>query len=331
MVLAALLAGPPTEGVLVSETRPAFASTATVSVVAAVPAAARAGIEAAFAQLERVEWAMNEWRPESPLSLLNARAGQGWVLLPGDLCAALAAAKGGAERSGGLFDPTWAAVSDLWRFDVPDASPPPGLLLRERCPLVDHRGLSLRPAAGGCEARLARAGMRVGLGGLAKGWAVDAAARALRALGHRDFLLQAGGDLYAAGTRAGAPWRVEIRDPRAGPGTALAALDVSDRAFSTSGDTEHAFERGGRRYHHLLDPRTCAPARASRSVTVLARTAVDAEILGKAAFVAGGEEALALAARWEAAIVLVSASGEVLVSPEIAGRLLPPGASARTR
>jgi thiamine biosynthesis lipoprotein len=319
IALAALLATAPS-GVLRAETRPAFGSIATVTVLAAEPALAAAGIEAAFAQLDRVDWAMNEWREGSPLHRLNASAGR-WVALPADLCRVLAVAKEAAERTGGLFDPTWAALSDLWRFDgsgtVPEAA-----ALRARCPLVDHRGLTLRPRGGGCEARLSRPGMRVGLGGIAKGFGLDGAARALRALGLRDFLLQAGGDLYAAGSRGGEPWRVAVRDP-ARPGGALAALDVSDRAFSTTGDDQHAFEAGGRRYHHVIDPRTCAPATASRSVTVLARSAVVAEVVGKAAFVAGGEAALAIAREWEAAVVVVGPAGELRASPELDDRLRP--------
>jgi FAD:protein FMN transferase len=314
---------------LVSETRPTMGSLATVTISAADPGRARAGIEAAFAIFDRVDRSMNEWRPDSPLSELNRGAGQGWVALPGELCEALALAKRGAESTGGLFDPTWAALSDLWRFDRTAAEPPSDAAVDARCPLVGHRGLELRPRAGGrdglpCEARLARRGMRVGLGGLAKGWALDAAVRTLRALGLRDFVVQAGGDLYAAGLRGGAPWTVAIRDPRGGPLDALAALDVSDRAFSTTGDYEHAFEAGGRRYHHVIDPRTCRPASASRAATILARTAVEAEILGKAVFVEGGRAGVARAEARGAAALVVAADGEVIASEEIATRLARP-------
>jgi thiamine biosynthesis lipoprotein len=310
---------------VVSESRPAMGTLATVT-LAGVPAeAAGPGIEAAFAVFARVDAVMNEWRPASPLSRLNADAGRGWVALPPDLCEVLALAKAGAERTGGLFDPTWAALSDLWRFDGATASPPDAARLRAACALVDHRALALRPRrGGGCEGRLARAGMRVGLGGIAKGWALDAAARALRDLGHADFLLQAGGDLYAAGRRGAAPWTVGVRDPRGGRLDAIARASVSDRAFSTSGDSEQAFVAGGRRYHHLIDPRTCEPALATRSVSVLARSAVDAEILGKALFAAGGQDALALAAREGAEAIVVTSSGEVLATPGLRAALPPP-------
>lgn len=317
LVLAALAS--PDEGVVLTETRPAMGTLATVTIAGSRDRAA-AGIEAAFSVFERVEWSMNEWRPDSPLARLNAAAGGGAVPVPGDLCEALLLAREGAERTGGLFDPTWAAVSDLWRFDGAQADLPAPERVRERCALVDHEGLVVRRHEAACEARLARAGMRVGLGGLAKGWALDAAARLLRGLGLRDFLLQAGGDLYAAGTRGGEPWPVAVRDPRGGPLDTLATFAVSDRAFSTSGDYEHAFVASGRRVHHLLDPRTCRPAEASRAVSVLARTAVDAEILGKALFVLGGEAALAEAERAGAEALVVTGAGAVLTTPGLAAR-----------
>lgn len=320
LALALAVAAPSGEPVL-SESRPAMGTLATVTLAGVPEAGARPGIDAAFAVFARVDWSMNEWRSDSPLSLLNARAGHGWVPLPGDLCEVLRLAKRGAIRTGGLFDPTWAALSDLWRFDETAPGPPDPARLRAACPLVNHRGLELRARrGGGCEARLARAGMKVGLGGIAKGWALDAAARALRALGYRDFLLQAGGDLYASGTRGGSPWPVGVRDPRGGRLDAIATVQVSDRAFSTSGDYEQSFEKEGRRYHHLIDPRTCEPARASRAVSVLATSAVDAEILGKALFVAGGRDALALAARLGAEAIVVTASGEVLATPALRAR-----------
>ena len=174
----------------------------------------------------------------------------------------------------------------------------------------------------GCSARLPQAGMALGLGGIAKGWGVDQAAARLRARGARDFLVQAGGDLYAAGR----PWRVAIRDPRGPPGSALAALDVRDAAFSTSGDYERFYEWNGARYHHLIDPRTCEPARASRSATVLARSATEAEILTKAAFVSGE---LSSVEKHGAAAVIVRADGSVLVSESLRGRLIRLGTGAR--
>jgi thiamine biosynthesis lipoprotein len=315
LLLAALTL--PVEGMLRSETRPAFASLATVTIAGVPEERAAAAFDAAFAALARVDWSMNEWRPGTPLADLNAAAGGRWILLPADLCQALAFAKAAATRTEGRFDPTWAALRDLWRFDGERPAPPSDAALAARCPLVDHRALLLRPAPGGCEGRLSRAGMQVGLGGLAKGLALDAAARALRALDVHDFLLQAGGDLYGGGTRGGVPWRVAVRDPRGGPVDPLPGYEVElrDAAFSTTGDYEHAFVAGGRRYHHVIDPRTCRPGEASRAVSVLAPTAAEAEVLGKSLFLSGGEAALAEAARAGARAIVVDADGTIRASP----------------
>ncbi len=92
-------------------------------------------------------------------------------------------------------------------------------------------------------------------------------------------------------------------------------------AFSTTGDYEHAFESGGRRYHHVIDPRTCRPAGASRAATLLARTAVDAEILGKAVFIEGGAAGIARAEAWGALAVVVTGEGKVLASEALRARL----------
>ena len=231
----------PAEGV-VSETRPAMGSVATVTLAGTTPERAAPAIEAAFAVFERVEWSMNEWRAGSPLARLNDAAGRGWVPLPGDLCEVL------SHRQGRGAPHRRTLRSDLGRPVRPVA------LRRERagaagrtrrCARAARSSITVRSSCvpGGTPARHASPGPACasGLGGLAKGWALDAAARALRALGHADFLLQAGGDLYAAGTRGGAPWRVGVRDPRGGPLDELAQVDVRDRAFSTSGDYEHAY------------------------------------------------------------------------------------------
>ena len=178
-------------------------SVATVTLAGTTPERAAPAIEAVFAVFERVEWSMNEWRAGSPLAQLNAGAGRGWLPLPGDLCEVLDREGRGAPNRRTVRPHVGGPVRPLaLRRGAP--RPPARAAVRARCGLVDTGCLQLRPR-GRCERASPRAGMRVGLGGLAKGWALDAAARSLRALGHADFLLQAGGDLYAAGTRGGRP------------------------------------------------------------------------------------------------------------------------------
>ncbi|WP_375765205.1 FAD:protein FMN transferase [Archangium gephyra] len=303
-----------------TETRPMMGTTVTVTLVGGTAEKAREGFDAAFGAFERVNQVMNEWRPDSELSAVNRKAGDGeWVAVPEDLCAALRRGVQGAEETGGLFDPTWAALRGMWRFGT-DLTPalPDAAELKKRCALISYEDLEFAPAADGgapgCGVRLKRAGMQLGLGGLAKGWGVDDAVKKLRGQGFKDFFVQAGGDFYAAGKKAGRPWKVGIRDPRGEPDSVFAVLEVSDAAFSTSGDYENFFVLEGKRYHHIIDPRTCYPATASRSATVLAPSAVDAEVLTKSVFILGGQEGLALAEKYGASAVVVTADNQVRVS-----------------
>jgi thiamine biosynthesis lipoprotein len=317
----------------VREVREMMGTRVTVAIVGVPPEEARRGMEAAFQVFERVDEVMNEWRPQSPLSAINKGAGGAAVAAPEDLCQVIRMGLDGAARTNDLFDPTWAALRDLWRFKegatVPDAA-----ALKARCPLVAWREVEVAPALTGdtgglkrgdvfpgCTVRLKKAGMQLGLGGIAKGWGVDKAVEKLRAMGFKDFFVQAGGDLYAAGKRGDRPWRVGIRDPRGPEEKTFATLEVTDAAFSTSGDYERFFLVGDKRYHHLIDPRNCQPAGASRSSTVLARSAIDAEILTKATFILGGKKALELAEKQGAGVVLVTHDNQVLVSRSLKGRL----------
>ncbi len=305
----------------ISETRALMSTEVTITLADDDPASAAPLFEAAFAKFRAVELEMNEWRSESPLSLVNARAGTGeWSALSVPLCEVLTQSQLAHRYTGGAFDPTWAALRPLWKFGSEKTGRVPTEdELAASCPLVNAERLLLRPLALdgglGCEAQLQAAGMQLGLGGVAKGYAVDLAVATLRQAGARNFLVQAGGDLFAAGEKSpGQPWRVGVQDPRGERGSYFATLEVRDRAFSTSGDYERFFEREGVRYHHLIDPSTCQPGRKSRSATVLAKTAMEAEFLTKAAFLKGGDEALQLVSRRGAEAVLVTARNEVKVS-----------------
>ena len=195
-----------------------------------------------------------------------------------------------------------------------------------RLKLVDYRDLLIDAAQS--RARLRRAGQSVTLGGIAKGLVVDRAVAALRAAGLKDFLMQAGGDLYAAGRHGDREWKVGIQDPRATHGedrstdSSFALLALTDSAFNTSGDYERFILKDGKRHHHILDPRSGYPVSHTRSVTVLAPTSFLADTLDTAAFVLGAEQGLKLIARVPGAeAVIVDAQNRVHVSPGLSGRL----------
>jgi FAD:protein FMN transferase len=313
------------DGQLITQQRDMMGTRVTVAIDAPAEKA-KPGFEAAFKVFERIDAVMNEWRPDSPLSKINDAAGTGHgVEAPGDLCDVLRASLRGAERTQGLFDPSWAALRDLWRFGSDEnGKVPDSKLVDAQCPLVSWKSVLIEAnpgAARSCRVTLPKPGMKLGLGGIAKGWGVDQVVTALRGMGFANFFVQAGGDLYAAGKKEGHPWRVGIRDPRGDLDSMFALMEISDAAFSTSGDYEHFFILDGKRYHHIIDPRTCYPANASRSSTILAKTGTDAEFLTKATFILGGDAGLKLAESWGAAAVIVSADNRVFISKSIQGRL----------
>jgi thiamine biosynthesis lipoprotein len=285
-----------------------------------------AAFEDAFAVFSEIDQTMNEWKPDSALSRINHSAGGKPVRVSAPLCSVIRLSLEGARRTGGLFDPTWAALRGLWRFgDDEKGTVPSRREVTSQCKLIDYRQVQLKSLSdageGACSVRLKRQGMKLGLGGVVKGWGVDQAVARLRARGLKNFYVQAGGDLYFAGKNGDRRWRAGIRDPRGPPDQSFAMLEVEDAAFSTSGDYEHFFIVEGVRYHHLIDLRTCWPAKQSRSATVLAKSATEAEFLTKSAFVLGGDQGVALAESQGAAAVIVDAQNHLHVSGSLADRI----------
>ncbi len=259
------------------------------------PAEARAAADAAFAEVARVEALLSEWRPDSEISRINAAA-PAPVKVSAETRAVLGHALDLARSSQGAFDPTWAALRGIWRFDWRDDERPrlpQKSALMAALSRVDHQKVHIEGEA----VRLGQADMALGLGGIAKGYGIDRAAQVLRARGLRRFIVDGGGDLFVAGLKApGTPWTIGIRHPR-DAGRLLAELPVTDAAVVSSGDYERFFELGGRRYHHIIDLRTGQPAERSVAVTVRAPDATTADALATAIFVLGSRDGLALAAR----------------------------------
>src|SRR5437870_13581837 len=164
--------------------------------------------------------------------------------------------------------------------------------------------------------------MVVNLGGIGKGYAVDRARAILHERGFRDFLIQFGGDMYAAGREGDRAWKLGIQDPRGPANRIFATVDVSDSTFSTSGDYARSFIKDGRRYHHILDPATGEPTQGCRSVTIMAGSATIADGLSTGVFVLGPEAGMTLVERLPGVeAVIVTAKNAVLVSQGLKGRI----------
>ncbi|ACY16537.1 FAD:protein FMN transferase [Haliangium ochraceum] len=282
--------------------------------------AARAAA-AVFEEFQRVDALMTSWGEDSDVARINAAAGGPLVRVDAEVMGVLQRAQQIARRSAGAFDITVGAFRGLWKFDQDkDGSIPAADEVAARLPLVGYRGVRLAP--GSKRAGLRRAGMRITLGGIAKGYAVDRAVALLRARGYRDFLIQAGGDLFVAGRRGDRPWRVGIRDPRGDAASPFAVAEIENQTFSTSGDYERSVVRDGVRYHHILDPSSGRPADKSRSVTVMAADALTADAWSTALFVMGAERGLPLVEKLPGVeAVFVDADNRVHVSSGLQDKL----------
>jgi FAD:protein FMN transferase len=283
---------------------------------------ATAAFEAVFDEFDRLDALMSVWKEGSEVERLNRAAGQMPVPIGSEMREVLSMARLASEWTEGKFDVTFGVLSGLWKFDHDlDGNIPARADVLARLPLIDYRKLEVDETKG--TAFLKLKGMRVHLGGIGKGYAVDRAAAILRGRGFNDFMIQSGGDLYVAGTHGDRSWRAGIQDPRGPEGTSFAAMDLTDAAFTTSGDYERFFMKDGRRYHHIIDPATGEPAQGSRSVTIVAKTATLADALDTGIFILGPEKGMALIEKLQGVEgVIVTSSNNLLVSSGLASRLV---------
>jgi thiamine biosynthesis lipoprotein len=314
---------PPQTSRLVARSHRTMGTEITVTAWTADEPGTLAAMAAVFDEFDRLDAMMSVWREGSDIVRLNAAAGDHPVPVSPEVREVLGLARQVSEWTGGAFDVTFGALSGLWKFDNQDKDEtvPDRDEVRRRLPLINYRDVEVDDRAE--TAYLKRRGMQVNLGGIGKGYAVDRAVDILRRRGRKDFLIQAGGDLYAAGRRGDRPWRLGIRDPRGPADKSFAALDLTDGTFSTSGDYERFFFKGGVRYHHILDLSVGEPARKCRSVTLVTERAVIADALAKGVFILGPDAGMALIERLPKVDgVIVSARNEVLISSRLKNRLV---------
>ena len=251
--------------------------------------AGASAIDAVMNEMHRIDAAMSPHKADSELSRINRDAFAGPVSLSAEMAGLLARANEFSELSGGAFDITYAAVGHL--YDYRQRIRPSEETLARARDAVGWRHLQVDAAAR--TVRFMREGMRIDLGGFAKGHAVDNAAAILGRLGICHANVSAGGDSRVIGDRRGRPWTIGIRDPRRA-GEMVAVLPLEDVSISTSGDYERYFDADGVRFHHLIDPSTGRSPISVHSVTVLAEDGLTTEALSKTVFVLGVEKGLRL-------------------------------------
>jgi thiamine biosynthesis lipoprotein len=254
-----------------------------------------AALDAAWAEMLRLSEMMSRYRSASQVSLLAKAAGGAPLPVAPELMAVLQQAQRLAQRSDGRFDATVGAYAD-WHFEpgqparLPDAT----ALARQHA-LVGAHHLQLDAQRG--TARLARPGMRLDLGGIAKLPILQAGLRTLASHGVTDALVNGGGDVLCSGTLQGRPWRIGLRNPGA-PQRLLGVLAMRGGVVAASGDYERGFDHGGRRYHHILDPRSGEPSQGLHGLALMAGDVDAVNGWGAAMMVAGGAQSRRWLREW---------------------------------
>ena len=246
-----------------------------------------AAIEAVFTELRRIDARMSTYKPESELSRVNATAAAGPVKISRELYDLLATSIEYSRLTRGTFDITYASVGYL--YDYRKHVHPSDAAIAAALPGIDYRHLKLDPKA--LTVYFERPGVRVDLGGIGKGYAVDRGIAVLKKLGITHAMVNAGGDTRIVGDRFGKPWITGIRHPD-DENKIVLKIPIVDAALSTSGDYERYFDEGGVRYHHILNPKTGRSPHLVRSVTIIGPTATRTDALTKSVFVMGAKEGI---------------------------------------
>ena len=288
----------------------------TLTVVSDSADSANRAMESAFATIEKFGNLINFFSDTSELSAINRDAGVREVRVSSDTLGVVERAIYISEISGGAFDATIGPEVKLWDFHKKIR--PSDAVIRKNIGLVNYRNIVVDHAKS--TVFLREKGMLMDLGGIAKGYVADLALAVLRRSGIRAGIIAVAGDIRAFGRRPdGSLWNIGVQNPRQKDKSdeIMAVLKMTDKAVSTSGDYQRYFIEDGRRYHHILDPKTGYPADRCRSVTVVGGNGIYADGFSTAVFVLGPERGMELAEKYGIDAVIVDSSGEVHLTPGV--------------
>jgi FAD:protein FMN transferase len=278
-------------------------------------------LEAALAEMQRLEGLLSEWRPDSDVSRVNAAAGDHPVQVGPELIDNIRVALQVARWSDGAFDLSWAALRGMYLFQPGQERVPTDQELKERLKFVGYKDIVFDEKKS--TVFLRRKGMSLGLGGIAKGYALEKAANLLRDGGVQNYMIFGGGQVLVNGMKGDRAWRVGVQHPRLND--YFGFVQATSGSIATSGDYEHAFVRDGVRWHHIIDLKTGRPVTHTSSVTVVSESAFYADAIDTALFIMGPKKALAKlpsAPGPKAEVLIVGSDMKVYMSPGMQQRLI---------
>jgi len=267
-------------------------------------------VEQVFAEAERIDRLMSTYKEDSQISEINRLAAQEPVVAGDELFHLIRRSLDISVLTLGAFDITYDSVGQ--HYDFRNRQRPDDATVEAEKQLIDFRLVELDQAAGTVSFK--QDGVRINLGGIAKGYVVERGVSILRSRGVQNGIVTAGGDSRLLGDRRGQPWMVGIRDPR-NDGQVAISVPLEDEAISTSGDYERYFEEGDTRYHHIIEPSTGEPAAGVHSATVFGPDAVITDALSTSVFVMGVDQGLRLIATLpDYESIVIDAEGRIFYS-----------------
>jgi thiamine biosynthesis lipoprotein len=249
----------------------------------------RALIKRVLDEVHRIDNLMSSYKPDSELSVVNANAAKGPVAVSKELLSLIIRALEYSDITTGAFDITYASAGQY--YDYRNSKRPDNRQLQKVLPAIDYHHVRIDKAVSTVE--FLHPGVRIDLGGIAKGYAVDLGMAMLQQAGVTTALISAGGDTRVMGKRQDRPWNIGIRNPR-NEKKIVSVIPLENSAISTSGDYERFFEEDGVRYHHILNPETGKSSHEIISSSIIGKLATDTDALSTSVFVLGVEKGLQL-------------------------------------
>jgi len=301
-----------------------------ITVVSPSKEKAKDAINAGFAEIKKLENLLNYFSPESELTAINRSAGKEPIRVSRETMEVIKKAVEIANLTDGAFDPTVGSMVKLWGFSSPTFEPsvPPEDKIKDTLRLVNYKKIKINTS--GKEIFLEKQGMELDLGGIAKGYAADRAIEVIKAKGMKAALVAIAGDIKGFGLKPDMkPWRVGVQNPRPESGVRdqgsvgrneediFASLLLKDKAISTSGDYQRFFIKDGKRYHHIIDPKTGYPATKVISVSVIAPEGYMADGISTGVFVLGPEDGIKLLESMGLEGIIVDANKKILITKNL--------------
>lgn len=277
------------------------------------PDRASALMQSVIDEMHRIDELMSPYKESAQLAIVNRDAAQKPVAVSRELFDLIILSNHFSDLSGGAFDITFASVGH--QFDYRHHVKPDAQHREQGRTLINYKALQLD--ANQHTVFFPKPGMKIDLGGIAKGYAVDNAISLLRKAGVQNAIVTAGGDSRLLGDHRGRPWMMGIKHPRGE--THVVSLPLENVAISTSGDYERYFEEDGVRYHHIIDPKKGDSARELVSATIIADDATTSDALSTTVFILGVQRGLELASKMNGvSAILIDNKGKIHYSADLA-------------